>query len=135
VLLSTKHKPTVPEERTRIEGAGGKRTCLFFSLTRANSFVTGCCVGSSFGVASYDLGPPLCFAHLPLLRVRLGNVVFGRLFGDLGVSRAFGDKDYKTPAAAADYMSVEPHYRSMTLRPGDDEFFVLACDGLWDKMT
>lgn len=81
-----------------------------------------------------ELAAPLPFLTY-LFLVFLGTVVFGRLFGDLGVSRAFGDKDYKVPAAAADYMSVEPHYRSVTLRPGEDEFFVLACDGLWDKMT
>jgi hypothetical protein len=39
-----------------------------------------------------------------------GTVVFGRLFGDLAVSRAFGDRDYKKPVWEVDYVSVEPFF-------------------------
>lgn len=38
-----------------------------------------------------------------------GTVVFGRLFGDLAVSRAFGDRDYKKPVWEVDYVSCDPY--------------------------
>ena len=38
-----------------------------------------------------------------------GTIVFGRLFGDLAVSRAFGDRDYKKPVWEVDYVSCDPY--------------------------
>eukprot|EP01111_Echinosteliopsis_oligospora_P015331 TRINITY_DN6033_c0_g2_i1.p1 TRINITY_DN6033_c0_g2~~TRINITY_DN6033_c0_g2_i1.p1 ORF type:complete len:667 (-),score=102.00 TRINITY_DN6033_c0_g2_i1:183-2183(-) len=60
-----------------------------------------------------------------------GMVVFGRLFGSLAVSRAFGDKDYKEGQS---YVSAEPYIKQVELTP-EDQFVVLACDGLWDKVN
>jgi integrin-linked kinase-associated serine/threonine phosphatase 2C len=59
-------------------------------------------------------------------------VVFGRLFGTLAVSRAFGDREFKDPARM--FVSCEPH---VVVRPlvRNDSFLVVACDGLWDKVS
>jgi len=67
--------------------------------------------------------------------IELGGVITGRrLFGDLAVSRGFGDRDYKRPRAVADYITVEPAVKMVCL--GDqDEFLIMASDGLWDVVS
>ncbi|EKX33817.1 hypothetical protein GUITHDRAFT_147660 [Guillardia theta CCMP2712] len=54
-----------------------------------------------------------------------GSVIFNRVMGRLGVSRAFGDASLKK------YVTAEPEVTSFPLTVGDD-FLILACDGLWD---
>jgi len=65
-----------------------------------------------------------------------GSVVFGRVLGTLAVSRAFGDGEFKLPRcrATADFVSSDPFLKAV---PIDEncQFMVIACDGLWDKMT
>jgi len=61
-----------------------------------------------------------------------GLVVFGRLFGSLAVSRSFGDRDYKD--GGQHFVSAEPHIKQVELTP-EDQFLVMACDGLWDKLS
>jgi len=60
-------------------------------------------------------------------------VVKGRVFG-LAVSRSLGDYTYKKPEARHDYVANEPYMHSYELQPNDD-FIILACDGLWDCVT
>jgi serine/threonine protein phosphatase PrpC len=60
-----------------------------------------------------------------------GKVFFGRVFGMLAVSRAFGDIQYKPPKAEKPYVNAEPAIFRVDL----DEtckYLILACDGLWD---
>lgn len=54
-----------------------------------------------------------------------GCVLYNRVMGRLGVSRAFGDKSLKT------YVIADPDIVTLQLAEGDD-FLVIACDGLWD---
>jgi len=54
-----------------------------------------------------------------------GCVLYNRVMGRLGVSRAFGDKSLKQ------YVTAEPEVVSVELTAGD-EILILACDGLWD---
>jgi len=61
-----------------------------------------------------------------------GLVVFGRLFGSLAVSRSFGDREYKEGGHY--FVSSVPHIFQVELTP-QDHFIVMACDGLWDKLT
>lgn len=65
-----------------------------------------------------------------------GHVVFGRVMGSLAVSRAIGDKDFKHPfcKGTADFVSAEPFIAKYPITP-EDEFLIIACDGLWDKFT
>ncbi|KAM3571329.1 hypothetical protein VYU27_006622 [Nannochloropsis oceanica] len=61
----------------------------------------------------------------------------GRVNGNLNLSRSIGDLKYKgnTALPAKDQMiSAEPDLARISLTP-DDEFLVLACDGVWDCMT
>ncbi|KAF0700758.1 Aste57867_8711 [Aphanomyces stellatus] len=89
----------------------------------------------------------LCHSHRPttaserdrILSAR-GSIVDGRIFGVLGVSRAFGDNDLKTSKGAfkdkfnGDVVGSQPDVRLHALRP-DDEFVVLACDGIFDVLS
>jgi len=60
-----------------------------------------------------------------------------RVNGNLNLSRAIGDLKYKcnTSLPAKDQIiTAQPDVRRITLCP-EDQFFVLACDGVWDVLT
>jgi protein phosphatase 2C family protein 2/3 len=85
---------------------------------------------------SYDHKP-----HLQQERQRIisagGSVDFNRVNGQLAVSRAIGDFSFKrnTAKALADQMvSAEPDTKLEQLN-GQDEFLIMACDGIWDVMS
>lgn len=65
-----------------------------------------------------------------------GQVVFGRVLGSLAVSKSLGDIDFKHPfnKAEGDFVSAEPYVHRIELSP-HNRFIVVACDGLWDKLT
>jgi len=98
---------------------------------------------------------PLSFDHKPSNDVELtriendgGFVRDGRVDGDLALSRSFGDFGYKFCNAKKNSMSVPPtkgqkEYRVTVYpdilvyvrEPSNDQFMVLACDGIWDRLT
>jgi len=66
-----------------------------------------------------------------------GFVTDGRVNGSLNLSRAIGDMEYKqrkdlTPKEHA--VTAYPELFSVGLHK-EDEFVILACDGIWDVMT
>ncbi len=65
-----------------------------------------------------------------------GAVHLKRVDGDLAVSRTFGDFFYKTKGVSPELQKVSsvPDVK-VRERSSDDEFLILACDGLWDVMT
>merc|ERR1719331_2572612 len=66
-----------------------------------------------------------------------GEVKFGRVNGDLAISRAVGDFVYKrceTQPPERQAVTAFPEIRAFE-RHADDEFVVLACDGIWDVMS
>ncbi|CAO2833708.1 unnamed protein product [Amaranthus hypochondriacus] len=66
---------------------------------------------------------------------RLGGVVYdGYLNGQLSVARALGDWHMKGPKGSSFPLSAEPELQETVLTE-DDEFLLLACDGLWDVMS
>ena len=61
--------------------------------------------------------------------VKQGGVVFGgRVYGQLMLSRAFGDWELKTYGVIS-----EPHVVKMNIED-DDKFIVIASDGVWDVL-
>merc|ERR1712146_255982 len=66
-----------------------------------------------------------------------GFIEMGRVCGNLAVSRAIGDYEYK------DRPDLKPEEQKVTAlsdttsisRTPKDEFLVLACDGIWDVLT
>jgi serine/threonine protein phosphatase PrpC len=86
---SEDHKPNDPEERGRIEKAGGTVSCK-------------------------------------------------RVDGDLAVSRSLGDFSYKQSSslpAEEQKVSADPVVTPLERNAAEDEFLILACDGIWDVMT
>lgn len=66
-----------------------------------------------------------------------GFVEFGRVNGNLALSRAIGDFEFKQNVnlpAEQQAVTCDPDVIRHTITE-DDEFFVLACDGIWDCMT
>ena len=63
-----------------------------------------------------------------------GVVLYGRVDGDLAVSRGFGDftyKQHKDLPPEKQRVSCEPEVL-VRERSEKDEVLVLACDGIWD---
>ncbi|XP_061073524.1 protein phosphatase, Mg2+/Mn2+ dependent, 1Na (putative) [Conger conger] len=66
-----------------------------------------------------------------------GSVTLQRVNGSLAVSRALGDFDFKEVewrAQTEQLVSPEPEIFEMERSP-DDEFLILACDGVWDAIS
>jgi serine/threonine protein phosphatase PrpC len=61
-----------------------------------------------------------------------GFVSFRRVLGRLAVSRAFGDKEYKSGPHQLVLATPEIRVERLT---SEDEFLLLACDGLFDVFT
>lgn len=67
-----------------------------------------------------------------------GSVMIQRVNGSLAVSRALGDYDYKCvegKGPTEQLVSPEPEVFEIARSDAEDEFVVLACDGIWDVMT
>lgn len=98
--------------------------------------------------------------HTEIARVKSagGWIDEGRVCGILAVSRAFGDSNFKDEglkrlmsqgvedgywdddfassiAFTANPITAEPDVFEITLLPGQDEFLIVATDGLWDVMS
>jgi protein phosphatase 1B len=66
-----------------------------------------------------------------------GSVMIQRVNGSLAVSRSLGDYDYKRVEGRGpteQLVSPEPEITAYD-RHSQDQFIVLACDGVWDVMT
>ncbi|XP_011682451.1 protein phosphatase 1B isoform X2 [Strongylocentrotus purpuratus] len=66
-----------------------------------------------------------------------GSVMIERVNGSLAVSRALGDYDYKNnpdKPPTEQLVSPEPEV-TVFERTDEEEFIILACDGIWDVMS
>lgn len=84
---------------------------------------------------------PLSQDHKPQLEVEKnritaagGFVDFGRVNGNLALSRAIGDFEFKKSAELAPEAQIVTAYPDVEVHDitDDDEFLVIACDGIWD---
>lgn len=67
-----------------------------------------------------------------------GSVMIQRVNGSLAVSRALGDFEYKNvdgKGPTEQLVSPEPEFYIIERKPEEDEFLILACDGVWDVMS
>jgi len=66
-----------------------------------------------------------------------GRVHGDRIAGSLAVSRSFGDYELKTPynASSFDWVSSAPHVHCIAIEERKHKALILACDGLWDKVS
>lgn len=116
-------------------------TCVVVLLTP--SHVIGCNAGDSRAVLCRSGGTlPLSFDHKPSevsekdrITEAGGFVKARRVDGDLAVSRALGDFVYKTnETLPPNRQKVIPHPDFVVYPRCDeqDEFIIVACDGIWD---
>ncbi|ORX90082.1 PP2C-domain-containing protein [Basidiobolus meristosporus CBS 931.73] len=66
-----------------------------------------------------------------------GFVEFGRVNGNLALSRAIGDFEFKQNSklsAEEQAVTADPDITEHSIT-SEDEFIVIACDGIWDCMT
>lgn len=84
---------------------------------------------------------PLSFDHKPQnegekarITAAGGFVDFGRVNGNLALSRAIGDFEFKKSAELAPEQQIVTAFPDVTVHEisDDDEFLVVACDGIWD---
>ncbi|KAM7199523.1 Protein phosphatase 2C domain containing protein [Naviculisporaceae sp. PSN 640] len=84
---------------------------------------------------------PLSFDHKPSnegekarITAAGGFVDFGRVNGNLALSRAIGDFEFKKSAELAPEQQIVTAYPDVVVHDlaDDDEFLVIACDGIWD---
>ncbi|KAI0098702.1 putative serine/threonine phosphatase 2C ptc2 [Nemania sp. FL0031] len=84
---------------------------------------------------------PLSFDHKPQnegekarITAAGGFVDFGRVNGNLALSRAIGDFEFKKSAELAPEQQIVTAYPDVMMHElgDDDEFLVIACDGIWD---
>jgi len=87
---------------------------------------------------------PLSFDHKPsndTERTRIvgagGFIEYGRVNGNLALSRALGDFEFKKNYSLIPQKQVITSDPDVTVHEitSEDEFLVLACDGIWDCLT
>jgi len=112
-------------------------------ITENNIFVANC--GDSRCVlGTNNTTKELSFDHKPIkkaekerIKAAGGVVALGRVNGDLAVSRALGDFQFKENTDLNPYqqlVSNEPDIEVHERKHTEDEFLILACDGVWDVM-
>lgn len=86
---------------------------------------------------------PMSFDHKPYHKIEFERIVKAgghidcdkRVNGGLNLSRAIGDHNYKQNTSLSDreqMITALPDIKKITINPAEDEFMVLACDGIWD---
>ncbi|KAL7636403.1 UNVERIFIED_CONTAM: hypothetical protein RMT77_013178 [Armadillidium vulgare] len=131
----------MPEVASGEDKSGTTAVCAFISPTHI--FVANC--GDSRAVLYRSGG--IGFSTLdhkpfnPTEKERIqnagGSVMIQRVNGSLAVSRALGDFEYKNvegKGPCEQLVSPEPEIYQER-RTEEDEFLVLACDGIWDVMS
>ncbi|KAL1950327.1 hypothetical protein VTO73DRAFT_5451 [Trametes versicolor] len=66
-----------------------------------------------------------------------GYIEYGRVNGNLALARALGDFDYKKNASLrpeAQIITSDPEIMEHQITE-EDEFIIIACDGIWDCLT
>jgi len=87
---------------------------------------------------------PMSYDHKPVNKEENARIVaaggfveFGRVNGNLALSRALGDFEFKqngTLSAEKQVVTADPDIICHE-KTDEDEFLILACDGIWDVMT
>jgi len=132
----------IPEVASGEDKSGTTAVCAL--ITEKYLVIANC--GDSRGVCCVNGKPALVtLDHKPSNdpeRERIqnagGSVMIQRVNGSLAVSRALGDFEYKNvegKGPTEQLVSPEPEFFIKPILPEQDEFLVLACDGVWDVMS
>lgn len=141
LLLDDKMR-TIPEMASGEDKSGSTAVCVLISPS--HMYIANC--GDSRGVVCRD--GRVSFStqdHKPVNpaeKERIvnagGSVMIQRVNGSLAVSRALGDYEYKNvegKGQCEQLVSPEPEVSVEARNEKEDEFLILACDGVWDVMT
>eukprot|EP01059_Diplonema_ambulator_P027709 TRINITY_DN4621_c1_g1_i2.p1 TRINITY_DN4621_c1_g1~~TRINITY_DN4621_c1_g1_i2.p1 ORF type:complete len:320 (+),score=31.32 TRINITY_DN4621_c1_g1_i2:76-1035(+) len=130
------------QENNKAEGSGC--TAVSCLVTETGQIVCANAGDSRCVLSRAGKAVPLSFDHKPtneseMARIQKagGYVHGGRANGNLALSRAIGDFEFKGNPA------LKPEEQIITAKPdiiseqlqAEDDFIVLACDGIWDCMT
>lgn len=118
-------------------------TAVVAFISSEHVYIANC--GDSRAILCRNEQPVFCTQdHKPILpgeKQRIqnagGSVMIQRVNGSLAVSRALGDYDYKSSkelGQCEQLVSPEPEI-FVHERDPQDQFLVLACDGIWDVMN
>ncbi|XP_022650293.1 protein phosphatase 1A-like [Varroa jacobsoni] len=132
---------TLPEVMAGQDRSGSTAICCL--VTKKHLYFANC--GDSRAVLSRGGKVALCtHDHKPAnpaerdrIQKAGGSVMIQRVNGSLAVSRALGDYEYKANSERGpceQLVSPEPEVTALD-KSDNDEFAVLACDGVWDVMT
>lgn len=94
------------------------------------------CRGGTTIEMSQDHGPDLQ-SEIDRIHAAGGEIENGRVNGNLNLTRAIGDFCYKKNSdipAKDQIICAEPDVESFPIH-ADDEFLVLACDGIWESKS
>ena len=141
-LLMAPPTPQKPEVKSNDDHSGSTAiTCL---ITPTHFFIANCGDSRSIGISN-GIAIPFSDDHKPYnpkeesrIREAGGSVQMKRVNGDLAVSRALGDFVYKnspTLPPEKQQVSCEPDIIVYERKHAEDQFIVLACDGIWDVMS
>lgn len=132
---------TIPEVESGEDRSGSTAVCALVSPTHI--FFANC--GDSRAVLSRSSKAYFSTQdHKPVnptekerIQKAGGSVMIQRVNGSLAVSRALGDYEYKQvegKGPCEQLVSPEPEILVHERDNKNDEFFALACDGIWDVM-
>ncbi|XP_078492667.1 protein phosphatase 1A-like [Ciona intestinalis] len=129
----------ITDSKTGFDRSGSTSVCVLISPTRYYFINCGdsrglLCRQGAVHFATVDHKP-----FNPLERERIqnagGNVLIQRVNGSLAVSRALGDYEYKNvedKSQTEQLVSPEPDVTCIERLTKQDEFIILACDGIFD---
>ncbi|XP_023271893.1 protein phosphatase 1A-like [Seriola lalandi dorsalis] len=141
-LQIDEHMRTISEKKHGVDRSGS--TAVGVMISPSHTYFINC--GDSRGLLSRG-GAVHFFTQdhkpsNPLEKERIqnagGSVMIQRVNGSLAVSRALGDFDYKCvlgKGPTEQLVSPEPEVYAIERCEGEDEFIILACDGIWDVMA
>ncbi|KAG7510245.1 phosphatase 1A isoform X1 [Solea senegalensis] len=141
-LQIDEHMRTISEKKHGVDRSGS--TAVGVMIAPSHIYFINC--GDSRGLLSRG-GAVHFFTQdhkpsNPLEKERIqnagGSVMIQRVNGSLAVSRALGDFDYKCvhgKGQTEQLVSPEPEVYAIERCEGEDEFIILACDGIWDVMA
>eukprot|EP01062_Namystynia_karyoxenos_P018343 TRINITY_DN16827_c0_g3_i1.p1 TRINITY_DN16827_c0_g3~~TRINITY_DN16827_c0_g3_i1.p1 ORF type:complete len:314 (+),score=88.49 TRINITY_DN16827_c0_g3_i1:120-1061(+) len=135
-------KAIMEDGELRTDGSGCTAVCCM--LTRDLRLACGNAGDSRCVLCRGGRPHPLSFDHKPTAESELKRiqeagcfVTAGRVNGNLALSRAIGDLEFKQNAQLPPERQAITAFPEVTITDitAEDEFLILACDGIWDVLT